>query len=84
MNVAGAHQAAVGAALVALLAVLDQAVAAAGERDEALAVGRARAGLTAVDAVVAHLAEGGVDLLVAAVGAGLAVVVAGVHAVGGR
>ena len=41
----------------------------------ALAVGRARAGQAAVHAVVALLAEGGVDRLVAAVGGGLAAVV---------
>ena len=66
---------------VALFRSFDHAVAARDERDEALAIGRARPRHAAVDAVVTHLVELGVDLLVAAVRGRLAVVVALVAAV---
>src|SRR5262249_19128458 len=84
VRVAGVVRRAVVRAVVALLGGIDLAVAAGLEDDERLAVGRARAGLPVVHAVVAHLAELTVDRLVAAVRRGRAAVRAEGLAVRGR
>ena len=74
-DIAGALRGAVLAARRRIARVAARCRRRTRRADEALAVGRARAGLAAVDAVVAHLAERAVDRLVAAVGRGLAGVV---------